>query len=92
LTGGYVFTDYKVQGQAMGYILIDLAPPPRGILTPLNAYVALSRSCARKQVQFLGGLNPLLFPTHPSADLAREDERLAQLEHETMARIASRIS
>ncbi|KAJ7277539.1 hypothetical protein C8J57DRAFT_1060929, partial [Mycena rebaudengoi] len=53
LTGGYVFTDYKVQGQAMGYILIDLAPPPRGVLTPLNAYVALSRSCARKQVRFL---------------------------------------
>ncbi|KAJ7262358.1 hypothetical protein C8J57DRAFT_1071276 [Mycena rebaudengoi] len=48
LTGGYVFTDYKAQGQTMGYILIDLAPPPRGVLTPFNAYVALSRSHARK--------------------------------------------
>ncbi|KAJ7274798.1 hypothetical protein C8J57DRAFT_1062273 [Mycena rebaudengoi] len=50
LTSGYVFTDYKVQGQTMGYILIDLVPPPRGILMPFNAYVALSRSRARKQV------------------------------------------
>ncbi|KAJ7218910.1 hypothetical protein C8J57DRAFT_1537271 [Mycena rebaudengoi] len=46
LTGGYAFTDYKVQRQTMGYILIDLEPPPRGKLTPFNAYVALSRSRA----------------------------------------------
>jgi hypothetical protein len=67
----------------MGYILIDLEPPPRGKLTPFNAYVALSRSRAREQVRLLRGLDLLLFTTHPSADLAREDERLAVLEHET---------
>ncbi|KAJ7278747.1 hypothetical protein C8J57DRAFT_1059791, partial [Mycena rebaudengoi] len=48
LTGGYVFTDYKAQGQTMGYILIDLERPPRGKLTPFNA---LSRSHVREQVR-----------------------------------------
>ncbi|KAJ7258931.1 hypothetical protein C8J57DRAFT_1073413, partial [Mycena rebaudengoi] len=61
LAGGYMFTDYKAQGQTMSYILIDLAPPPRGVLPPFNAYVALSRSRARKQVRFLRGLDPCCF-------------------------------
>ncbi|KAJ7290438.1 hypothetical protein C8J57DRAFT_1046079 [Mycena rebaudengoi] len=28
LTGGYAFTDYKAQGQTLGYVLINLEPPP----------------------------------------------------------------
>ncbi|KAJ7264761.1 hypothetical protein C8J57DRAFT_1512113 [Mycena rebaudengoi] len=83
LTGGYTFTDYKAQGQTLGYVLIDLEPPPRGKLTPFSAYVALSRSRSRDQVRILRGFDPLLFTTHPSLELEAEDVRLTLLERDT---------
>ncbi|KAJ7289231.1 hypothetical protein C8J57DRAFT_1213589 [Mycena rebaudengoi] len=80
LTGGYVFTDYKVQGQTMGYILIDLAPPPRGVLTPFNAYVALSRSRARKVGSSPSGIWVNMH-TLIARELASPDTGWALMEH-----------
>ncbi|KAF9499205.1 hypothetical protein BDN71DRAFT_1428246 [Pleurotus eryngii] len=44
ITPAYAFTDYKVQGQTIEYVIIDLAEPTQNALNPFNAYVALSRS------------------------------------------------
>lgn len=44
LTGGYAFTNYKSQGQTIEFVIIDIAKPPSGAISPFGAYVALSRS------------------------------------------------
>ncbi|KAF8478323.1 hypothetical protein JB92DRAFT_2601607, partial [Gautieria morchelliformis] len=44
LTAAYAFTDYRSQGQTLPCVIVDIATPPTGGLTPFNAYVALSRS------------------------------------------------
>jgi ATP-dependent exoDNAse (exonuclease V) alpha subunit len=43
LTLAYAFTDYRSQGQTILLVLVDIAPPSYGHLTPFNIYVALSR-------------------------------------------------
>ena len=42
ITPAYTFTDYKAQGQTMDNVLINLAKPPTGALSPFSAYVTLS--------------------------------------------------
>nr|GAT42598.1 predicted protein [Mycena chlorophos] len=42
VTPAYAFTDYKSQGQTIPYVLVDLANPPNGGLTPFNAFSALT--------------------------------------------------
>ena len=45
MTPGYVFTDFKLQGQTIEFVLIDLAEPVTGgPLMLFNAYVGLSGS------------------------------------------------
>nr|GAT42295.1 predicted protein [Mycena chlorophos] len=83
ITPGYAFTDYKLQGQTIEHVVIDLGATPSGALTPFNAYVALSRSRGRGNIRILRGFDYKLFTTHPSVFLRREDERLAWCTLET---------
>ncbi|KAF9530311.1 hypothetical protein CPB83DRAFT_851369, partial [Crepidotus variabilis] len=53
LTAAYAFTDYKSQGQTIEYIMIDLAKPLSGGLSPFNAYIVLSRSRERDNIRLL---------------------------------------
>lgn len=80
VTPGYGFTDFRAQGQTIQYVIVDLADPPSGKLTPFNAYVALSRSTGRETIRLLRPYNESLFTRHPSEDLRIEMERLFRLE------------
>ncbi|KAF8309531.1 uncharacterized protein EI90DRAFT_2958593 [Cantharellus anzutake] len=61
ITGAYGFTDYRAQGQMIGHVIIDLASPPTGALTPFSAYVALSRSSGRETIRLLRDFDETLF-------------------------------
>jgi ATP-dependent exoDNAse (exonuclease V) alpha subunit len=80
---GYAFTDYKAQGQTMGCVIIDIAKPPSGSLSPFSVYVALSRSRGRKDIRILRPFDPALFMHHPSEDLRMDMERLELLNERT---------
>ncbi|KAF8809590.1 hypothetical protein BYT27DRAFT_7254326 [Phlegmacium glaucopus] len=80
---GYAFTDYKSQGQTMEYIIVDIANPPSGNLSPFSMYIALSRSRGRKTIRILRDFDPALFMLHPSEDLQWEMARLEQMDVET---------
>lgn len=83
ITGGYAFTDYRSQGQTLGAVIIDLAKPPSGNLTPFGAYVALSRSHGRQTIRLLRDFEDRLFTTHPSEALRKENQRLEHLDEQT---------
>ncbi|KAF8812817.1 hypothetical protein BYT27DRAFT_7272529 [Phlegmacium glaucopus] len=76
---GYAFTDYKAQGQTMGCVIVDIAKPPSGRLSPFSVYVALSRSKGRKTIRILRDFDPTLFMHHPSEDLRADMARLERL-------------
>ncbi|KAF8814028.1 hypothetical protein BYT27DRAFT_7219951 [Phlegmacium glaucopus] len=80
---GYAFTDYKAQGQTLECVIIDIAKPPSGTLSPFNVYVALSRSRGRKTIRILRDFDPELFMHHPSEDLRRDMTRLEELDSKT---------
>ncbi|KAF8585900.1 hypothetical protein K439DRAFT_1342266 [Ramaria rubella] len=42
ITPGYAFTDYKVQGQTIPYLIVDIGAVPNGKLMQFNAYVSMS--------------------------------------------------
>lgn len=44
ITAAYAFTDHQAQGQTLRPVLVDMAKPPSGAITPFNAYVACSKS------------------------------------------------
>jgi hypothetical protein len=69
LTGAYVFTDYKAQGQILEYVIVDLAKPPSGCLTLFSVYITSSRSRGRDQAAET---------THPLEALAEEDLQLEE--------------
>ncbi|KAI9435786.1 hypothetical protein H4582DRAFT_1817282 [Lactarius indigo] len=73
LTLAYAFTDYKSQGQTIECVIVNLAKPPSGCLTPFDAYVSLSRSRGRQTIQFLWDFEDSIFTTSPNADLRNED-------------------
>ncbi|KAG9022127.1 hypothetical protein FRB95_000695 [Tulasnella sp. JGI-2019a] len=50
LTAAYAFTDMQSQGQTIPYVIVDIAAPPTGGLTPFNAYVTLSQSSGRDMI------------------------------------------
>ncbi|RDB27295.1 ATP-dependent DNA helicase PIF1 [Hypsizygus marmoreus] len=83
ITPAYAFTDYKSQGQTIERVIVDLAKPPTGELTPFHAYVALSRSRGRDTIRLLRNFDEKLFTTHPSEDLRLEDIRLEKLDRNT---------
>ncbi|KAI0263902.1 hypothetical protein BC834DRAFT_884505 [Gloeopeniophorella convolvens] len=54
ITAAYTFTDYRVQGQTIPKVVVDIAPPPTGSnLSMYNMYVALSRSLGRDSIRIL---------------------------------------
>ncbi|KAG8742906.1 hypothetical protein FRC10_000765 [Ceratobasidium sp. 414] len=83
LIPAYAFTDYRAQGQTLPYVIIDLAKPPNGGLTPFNAYVALSRSRSMKQCRLLRDFDESLFIMPPSPMLLEEDRRLEEKDAKT---------
>lgn len=83
MTAGYAFTDYKLQGQTIEYVIIDIGKPPTGTLSPFSAYVALSRSRGRDTVRLLRDFDDNLFQNHPSEALRREMIRLEGLNEAT---------
>jgi ATP-dependent exoDNAse (exonuclease V) alpha subunit len=80
LTPAYAFTDFKSQGQTIESAIVDLAKPPFGKLSGLNAYVALSRSRGRDTIRLLRDFDNRMFTVHPNDELREEDERLRILE------------
>ncbi|KAF8817657.1 hypothetical protein BYT27DRAFT_7074195 [Phlegmacium glaucopus] len=76
---GYAFTDYKAQGQTMECVIVDIAKPPCGRLSPFSVYVALSRSRGRNTIRILRDFDPALFMHHPSEDLRIDMARLERL-------------
>lgn len=83
ITPAFAFTDFKSQGQTIERVIIDLAKPPNGALSPFNAYVALSRSRGRENIRLLRDFDNALFTNHPSEDLRLEDQRLSDLNTKT---------
>ncbi|KAG8745922.1 hypothetical protein FRC10_006726 [Ceratobasidium sp. 414] len=83
LTPACAFTDYRSQGQTIPYVVVDLATPPSGGLTPFNAYAALSRSRDRQTIQLLREFDPKLFTSPPDEHLLAADRELARLDEET---------
>ncbi|OCH86569.1 hypothetical protein OBBRIDRAFT_737769 [Obba rivulosa] len=85
LTGAYAFTDYRAQGQTIPIVLIDVQTPPSGRLTLFNLYVALSRSSGRDTIRLLRDFDAALFRQSHDPDLSRENERLEELNRQTLA-------
>ena len=84
LTPSYSFTDYRSQGQTIENVIIDIGRVPSGSLNTFNAYVALSRSRGWDSIRLLQDFDDKLFMTHPSSELAAEDDRLEQLDLSTI--------
>ncbi|KDN44040.1 hypothetical protein RSAG8_05772, partial [Rhizoctonia solani AG-8 WAC10335] len=80
ITSADAFTDYRSQGQTIERVIIDIARPPSGSITPSNAYVALSRSRGRNTIRLL---HSDIFTKTPCEMLKIEEERLNQLNEET---------
>jgi hypothetical protein len=79
LTGGYAFTDYRSQGQTISQAIVVIAPPPRGMLTLFNLYVALSRCPSRNDICLLHDFDPDMLLKAHDENLLRADERLEHL-------------
>jgi len=79
----YTFTDHKVQGQMIKYVIVDIGPTKRFPVDPFTTYVALSRSRGRQSIRLLRDFDERIFPKHPSDELRDKDERLEQLTMET---------
>ncbi|KAF8236479.1 hypothetical protein L208DRAFT_1251833, partial [Tricholoma matsutake] len=76
LTAGYSFTDYKAQEQTLEHVIVDLAKPPRGSITPFGAYIALSHSRGRETIRLLQDFDDTLLTTHLLEMLYAEDQIL----------------
>jgi ATP-dependent exoDNAse (exonuclease V) alpha subunit len=83
LTLAYTFTDYRSQGQTLEPVIVDIAPPPFGRLTPFNIYVALSRGTGRENIRLLRDFDEKLLQQHPSEHLRLEEDRLQKLNDTT---------
>ena len=86
IIAGYAFTDYKGQGQTIDYLLVDIAKPATGKLSPFSVYVALSRSKGRNNIRILRDFDESIFMFHPSEDLRTEMIRLEALDQQTKRR------
>lgn len=86
ITAAYAFTDYRSQGQTIKRVIVDIARPPSGGLTPFNAYVALSRSTGRNSIRLLRGFDEGLFKQPPSFSLEAEDMWLEERNKATKRR------
>jgi hypothetical protein len=86
ITAAYAFTDYRSQGQTITYVLVDIAPPPRGTLSLFNLYVALSRSSGRDTIRLLRDFDDDMFRKSHDPALLQEVEQLEKMDSETEAR------
>jgi hypothetical protein len=82
ITGRYVFTDYKAQGQTLFPLLIDISNSPGGSLNQFNAYVAISHGHDQKYIHILGDFDYHLFIRHPPYKLVKFDVRLDKMDKE----------
>ena len=85
LTLAYAFTNYRAQGQTLEPVIVNIGPPPHGLLTPFNIYMALSRGMGQDNIQLLRDFDEKLLQQHPSEYLRLEDERLKMLDEKTKA-------
>ena len=84
LTPAYAFTDYWSQGQkTLPCVIVDIATPPTGGLTPFNACVQLSRSSGASTICLLRDFQDKLFIQHPSECLRIEYTWLEKLDEYT---------
>ena len=83
LTRAYAFTDYHAQGQTIPFVIVDIARPPTGKLSPFNLYVALSRSSGRQTIHILRDFDKQIFRSLHDELLLKEDEHLEQLVKDT---------
>jgi hypothetical protein len=79
LTLGYSFTDYRVQGQTISNLIVDIAKPPTGSISQYNAYVALSRIKGREGIRLLRDFEDELLQTSIDPELIDENSRLKKL-------------
>ena len=80
MTAAYAFTDYCAQGQTINPALLNIAPPPSGILILFNTYVALLWGQSCKTIQLLWDVDDKILTQHLSEFLRLEDERLDELD------------
>ena len=73
-------------GQTIETVVVDLVKPPTGTLSGFNAYVALSQSRGRNTIRLLRDFDDKFFTIHPNEDLRKEDDKLRELEKETLSR------
>jgi hypothetical protein len=92
LTLAYAFTDYRLQGQTLQPIYVDIASPPYGRLTPFNIYVALSRGTGQHNIQLLQDFDETLLQHHFCEHLRLEDQCLQALNKTTKKEWESRLS
>jgi hypothetical protein len=60
----YTFTDYKVQGQTIQPVIVDLGRTPTGKLNQFNTYVTMLQGTGRVNLRLLCDFNiELLQPT-----------------------------
>lgn len=85
IAAAYALTDYRAQGQTLGAVFVDLAPPPTGSLSLFNLYVALSRSSGRETIRLLRDFDQRALTASHLPELSSEDDRLAQLNENTFA-------
>jgi hypothetical protein len=77
--------DYCSQGQTITYVLVDIAPPPRGTLSLFNLYVALSRSSGRDTIRLLRDFDDDMFRKFHDPALLQKIERLEKMDSKTEA-------
>ena len=62
MTEAYAFTDYRVQGQTIPCVIINIGKvPTRGSLNLFNLYVALSHSRGQDTIQLLRDFDNSMF-------------------------------
>ena len=77
-------SDFQSQGQTIETVVVNLGKPPTGALLGFNAYITLSQSRGRKTIHLLRDFDEKLFTIHPNEELHKEDNRLDELEKETL--------
>ena len=83
---GYAFTDHKVQGQTLEWVIIDIGTTDKFPVTPFTAFMALLHSRSREMVWLLHDFDDTIFTQHPSHYLHLEDEHLECLNTHTRDR------
>lgn len=79
MTSAYAFMDYCAQGQTIPYVVVDIAKPPSGHLTPVNMYVALSRSSGQQTICLLREFDATTLQQPIDPELEAEDKHLENL-------------